>query len=127
MKLLTEDDRLQQIIKIVGEDVLPDDQKLVVLISKIIKIGVLQQSAFSEVDSYCPLEKQYNLIKIIMDTYTRAKKYVEKSIALSQILPSEMVSKLLTMKEEIKEIAEFKNIENMLNEHFEKLEGIYSK
>lgn len=127
MKLLTEDDRLQQIIKIVGEDVLPDDQKLVVLISKIIKVGVLQQSAFSEVDSYCSLEKQYHLIKIIMDTYTKAKKYVEKSIALSQILPSEIISKLMTMKEEIKEINEFKNIENMLNEHFEKLEGIYSK
>ncbi|WGS64309.1 V-type ATP synthase subunit A [Marinitoga aeolica] len=127
MKLLTEDDRLQQIIKIVGEDVLPDDQKLVVLISKIIKVGVLQQSAFSEVDSYCPLEKQYHLIKIIMDTYTKAKKYVEKSIALSQILPSEIISKLMTMKEEIKEINEFENIENMLNEHFEKLEGIYSK
>ena len=127
MKLLTEDDRLQQIIKIVGEDVLPDDQKLVVLISKIIKIGVLQQSAFSEVDSYCPLEKQYILIKIIMDIYIKAKKYVEKSIALSQILPSEIVSKLLTMKEDIKEIDDFKNIEDMLNEHFEKLESIYNK
>ncbi|KLO22231.1 V-type ATP synthase subunit A [Marinitoga sp. 1155] len=127
MKLLTEDDRLQQIIKIVGEDVLPDDQKLTVLISKIIKVGILQQSAFSEIDSYCPLEKQYYLLKTIMDTYSRSKKYIEKSIAISQVLPAEVISKLLTMKEEIKTIKEFKSIEGFLNTHFEKLENIYSK
>ncbi|AEX85003.1 archaeal/vacuolar-type H+-ATPase subunit A [Marinitoga piezophila KA3] len=125
MKLLTEDDRLQQIIKIVGEDVLPDNQKLTVLIAKMIKIGILQQSAFSEVDSYCPLEKQYYLLKIIMDTYQKAKKYVDRSIALSQVLPPEIISKLLTMKEEIKEIKEFEGIEKMLDEHFEKLESTY--
>ncbi|GAB6190104.1 ATP synthase subunit A [Marinitoga arctica] len=127
MKLLTEDDRLQQIIKIVGEDVLPDNQKLIVLIAKIIKVGVLQQSAFSDVDSYCSLEKQYNLIKIIMDTYNKAKVYVDKNIAISQILPSEIVSKLLTMKEEVKDVNEFKEIEDILNEHFEKLDTVYNK
>ncbi|SHE66096.1 V/A-type H+-transporting ATPase subunit A [Marinitoga hydrogenitolerans DSM 16785] len=126
MKLLTEDDRLQQIIKIVGEDVLPDNQKLVVLIAKIIKVGVLQQSAFSNVDSFCSLEKQYNLIKVIMDTYNKAKIYIDKNIAISRVLPSEIVSKLLTMKEEIKNIDEFKEIENMMNEHFKKLDTIYN-
>lgn len=126
MNLLSEDDRLQQIIKIVGEDVLPDNQKLVVLISKILKVGVLQQDSFSDVDAYCSLEKQYNLIKIIIDTYDRAKKYIDKSIAISQVLPSKIISKLQTLKEDIKDVEEFKPVEESLNEHFENLESTYS-
>jgi len=126
MKLLAEDDRLQQIIKIVGEDVLPDDQKLTVIVSRIIKVGILQQNAFSDVDSFCPLEKQYNLLKIVIDTYYRAKKLVEKSIAISQILPSELVSKLLTMKEEISNLEDFEKVEAFLKEHFDKLDKTYA-
>lgn len=126
MRLLAEDDRLQQIIKIVGEDVLPDDQKLTVEVSRIIKVGILQQNAFSDVDSFCPLQKQYNLLRIVIDMYYKAKKFIEKSIAISQILPSELVSRLLTMKEEISEPEDFEKIEAFLNEHFDELEKTYT-
>ncbi len=123
--LLAQDDKLQQIIKIVGEDVLPDNQKLVVLTSKIIKIGVLQQNAFSEVDSFCSLEKQFQMVKIIMDTYVKAKDFVAKSIPLSKVLPPQIVSDLMTMKEKITSIENFKAIEDEINKNFEDLERTY--
>jgi V/A-type H+-transporting ATPase subunit A len=125
--LLAQDDKLQQIIKIVGEDVLPDNQKLVVLISKIVKIGVLQQNAFSDVDSFCSLEKQFKMIKIILDSYKKAKTFIDKSIPLSKVLPPQIVSDLMTMKEKIKEIEGFKSIEEELNKNFADLEKIYNK
>ena len=72
------------------------------------------------------MEKQYNLLKIVVDTYYRAKKLVEKSIAISQILPSELVSKLLTMKEEISNLEDFEKVEAFLKEHFDKLDKTYA-
>jgi V/A-type H+-transporting ATPase subunit A len=125
--LLAQDDKLQQIIKIVGEDVLPDNQKLVVLISKIVKVGVLQQNAFSDVDSFCPLEKQFKMVKIILDSYMKAKTFIDKSIPLSKVLPPQIVSDLMTMKEKIKEVDGFKEIEEELNKNFNELEKIYNK
>ncbi|PNR92507.1 ATP synthase subunit A [Petrotoga sp. 9PWA.NaAc.5.4] len=126
MELLSQDDALQQTIKILGEDVLPDNQKLIVSIARIIKIGILQQSAFSDVDSYCPLEKQFRLLKIVIDVYNKATDFIKKSVAFTKVLPAEIVSKLLTMKEEIKNTEEFYNFENLINKHFEDLEREYS-
>ncbi len=123
--LLAQDDKLQQIIKIVGEDVLPDNQKLVVLISKIVKIGILQQNAFSDVDSFCPLDKQFYMVKLIMDTYEKAKKFIDRSIPLSKVLPPQIVSDLMTMKEKIVKTQDFKNIQDELDKNFEELEKTY--
>jgi len=126
MELLNQDDALQQTIKIVGEDVLPDIQKLVVSIARIIKIGILQQNAFSEVDSYCQLEKQHMMLKIIIDTYYKAKTFINRSVPITQVLPSEITSKLLTMKEDITDLNEFKKIEDFLSKHFEELKKKYN-
>lgn len=127
MRILSEDDVLQQTIRILGEDVLPDDQKLVVSIARIIKVGILQQNAFSDNDSYCPLKKQFQLLRIVIDVYKKATTFVKKAVAFTQVLPSELVSKLLTMKEEVKSMDDFKNIEDSIKKHFEELEKRYSK
>ena len=123
--LLAQDDKLQQIIKIVGEDVLPDNQKLVVLISKIVKIGILQQNAFSDVDSFCSLDKQFHMVKLIIDTYEKAKKFIDRSIPLSKVLPPQIVSDLMTMKEKIVKTQDLKNVQGELDKNFEELEKTY--
>jgi len=124
--ILVEDDRLQQIIKIMGEDVLPDDQKLTVLVARIIKVGVLQQNAFSEVDAFCPPEKQFRILKLIVDTYRSARKFIEKSIPVGKILPPEIVSKLSTLKESRNFEEEIVKTEKIIKDHFEQLEKLYA-
>ncbi len=126
MEILAEDTRLQEIIKIMGEDVLPDEQKLVVGVARMIKVGILQQNAYSEVDSFCPLEKQFKMLKIIVDFYDRAKEFVRKRAALSKILDPEMVSKLMRMKEDVKSIEELETLEKEIENHFLNLEKIYA-
>ena len=127
MELLNEDDRLQQIIKIMGEDVLPDDQKLVVSIARMIKVGILQQNAYSEIDSFCSLKRGFMMLKIVMDFYDRAVEFVKKKVALSQILKEDIVETMMRMKEMIgnDELEKFEDVRKMIDSHFEELERIY--
>jgi len=53
MEVLQREDKLQQIVKLVGPDVLPDSQRLVLVVAEIIKVGFLQQNAFDDIDAYC--------------------------------------------------------------------------
>ncbi len=124
LALLSEDDRLQQIIKLVGEDVLPDDQKLTVRAAYLVKVGFLQQSSYSNVDSFCRPEKQYEMLRIIMHFYNRAKKLVSKGVAISEILEGGLLSKLSRMKEDITndEYEKLKDIEKEIDSFFDKLE-----
>lgn len=63
--LLQEENKLMEIVKLVGADVLPDDQKLVIQIARVIRIGFLQQNAFHPDDTYVPIEKQRDMMKVI--------------------------------------------------------------
>ncbi|HAZ37576.1 MAG TPA: V-type ATP synthase subunit A, partial [Clostridiaceae bacterium] len=65
LSILQEESDLLEVVKLVGEDVLPDDQRLTLEIAKVIKIGYLQQNAFHKEDTYVPLNKQYEMLKII--------------------------------------------------------------
>ena len=69
LKLLYEEDKLKEIVMLVGEDVLPDDQRLILDISNVMKLGFLQQNAFSKVDTYVPLKKQVEMLKTIKLLY----------------------------------------------------------
>ena len=127
MELLAEDGKLQEIIKIMGEDVLPDMQKLVVGVARVIKVGLLQQSAYSEVDSFCPLDKQFKMLRIVVDFYDKAKKFVEMNAALSEILKGSVISKLMRMKEDYKTAEDLRELERELEEHFKELEKVYKE
>ena len=70
LRILYEENKLLEIVKLVGEDVLPDDQRLILEISKLLKVGFLQQNAFHKEDTYVPLTKQYLMLKVI-DIYMR--------------------------------------------------------
>ncbi len=127
MNIFSEDDNLQQIIKLVGEDVLPDDQKLVVRVANILKIGYLQQSAFSDVDAFCEVKKQYEMLRLILLYYDRAMELVSKGVAISEVLDEEIVSTLMRMKEKIPndKLNEFKDIEKKMISFFDSLDEKY--
>ena len=85
VKLLQEENELQEISKVVGEDVLSDSKKLVLEVCKAIRQGFLQQSAMNEIDTFVPIKKQFKMMKSILNLYNESMKLVERGIPISKI------------------------------------------
>ncbi|MEG0085222.1 MAG: V-type ATP synthase subunit A, partial [Niameybacter sp.] len=85
IRLLQEEEKLNEIVQLVGEDVLPNDQHLVLEIARTIKRGFLQQNALHKDDTYVSLEKQYKMLRVIDTLYTSALACVKRGIPLSTI------------------------------------------
>ena len=83
--LLQREDRLQQIVKLVGPDVLPDGHRLVLLVADMVKNGFLQQNAFDEIDMYSTPAKQAAMLRLIVDFFERADRLIGKGTALVAI------------------------------------------
>lgn len=99
--LLQEESSLMEIVKLIGSDVLPDDQKLVIETARVIRVGFLQQNAFHADDTYVPLEKQKLVMKTILHLHAKAKDIVAQNIPLSKILNLGLFDKLTKMKYDI--------------------------
>lgn len=99
--LLQEESSLMEIVKLIGSDVLPDDQKLVIETARVIRVGFLQQNAFHADDTYVPLEKQKLMMKTILHLHSKAKDIVAQNIPLSKILNLGLFDKLTKMKYDI--------------------------
>ena len=99
--LLQEESSLMEIVKLIGSDVLPDDQKLVIETARVIRVGFLQQNAFHADDTYVPLEKQKLMMKTILHLHAKAKDIVAQNIPLSNILNRGLFDKLTKMKYDI--------------------------
>lgn len=101
MKLLQEDEKLNEIVQLVGEDVLPNDQALVLETARIIKKGFLQQNALHKNDTYVVIEKQYKMMKVIDTFYENALKCVKMGIPISMIRSQDIMQDILKMKYEV--------------------------
>lgn len=99
--LLQEESSLMEIVKLIGSDVLPDDQKLVIETARVIRVGFLQQNAFHAEDTYVPLEKQKLMMKVILHLHEKAKEVVAREIPISKIIALGMFDKLTKMKYDI--------------------------
>ena len=99
--LLQEESSLMEIVKLIGSDVLPDDQKLVIETSRVIRVGFLQQNAFHAEDTYVPLEKQKQMMRVILHLHTKAREIVAREIPLSKVMAFGLFDKLTKMKYDI--------------------------
>ena len=99
--LLLEENSLMEIVKLIGADVLPDDQKLVIEIARVIRVGFLQQNAFQADDTFVPLEKQFKMMHVILHLYHRAKEVVARQIPLSKITATGLFDKFTKMKYDV--------------------------
>ncbi|MCK5731451.1 MAG: V-type ATP synthase subunit A [Tenericutes bacterium] len=99
--LLAEENKLMEIVKLIGKDVLPDDQKLVLEIGKVIRVGYLQQNAFHKDDTYVPLNKQLKMMEIILYLYRAAKQIVEQGKAFSLLTDTNIFAKVIKIKYDI--------------------------
>ena len=108
--LLQEESNLMEIVKLIGSDVLPDDQKLVIETAKVIRIGFLQQNAYHKDDTYVPLEKQLRMMKVILYLYDRLRHLIFQNIPISQVMELGLFDRIVKMKYDVP------------NDHLEKLD-----
>jgi V/A-type H+-transporting ATPase subunit A len=123
LELLKREQKLEQIVRLIGPDALPDEQRLVLITAEMIKNGFLQQSSFDDVDKYCVPEKQVLILQAIMEFHRRAEAAVKAGAPLPKIsaLPSrERISRL---KSEVANDAldEIRAVERELGSAFEEL------
>lgn len=96
--ILHEESQLMEIVKLVGSDVLPDDQKLIIEIAKVIRVGFLQQNAFHADDTFVPLKKQMLMMKVIVYLYSKSKQLIKAAIPISRIIELGLFEKLIKIK-----------------------------
>jgi len=98
MELLQKEQRLQQVVKLVGPDVLPQTQRLILDLCYIFKNAFLQQSAFDKVDAYTSAKKQFLMLKSILKYYEKANELVKKGISVDELKELPIYMEIMRMK-----------------------------
>lgn len=99
--LLKEEQTLMDIVRLIGSDVLPEDQKLVIETARLIRVGFLQQNAYHKDDTYVPLQKQFLMMKLILHFHHEAKKLLAEHVELKAIRESGVPELIVKVKYDI--------------------------
>ncbi|MFZ0556074.1 MAG: V-type ATP synthase subunit A [Nitrososphaeraceae archaeon] len=123
--ILQREDTLKEIVRLLGPEALPDEEKLILEVARMIKIGILQQNSFDKVDTYCSPQKQVKLVKLMVRFYKEALKALREGIPLADIRAMRVISSLLKAKFEIpdEEVQRLDGLENEMIEQFRKLQS----
>ena len=100
-KILAEEARLMEIVQLMGSDVLPDDQKLMIEIARVVRVGYLQQNAFHKDDTFVPLEKQFKMMEVILYLYKKAKEVVDEGKPIREVVETGIFDEVTKMKYDV--------------------------
>lgn len=125
MKILQAEDDLKNIVKLVGPEALPDKQRLILETARIIRIAFLQQNALDPVDTYCPAQKQFHMLKIIVDFHKQSERIVGKGVPLFKVTQLPILKEIMRMKTAVPndKINLLEDLERRMSQNFEKLES----
>jgi V/A-type H+-transporting ATPase subunit A len=115
MSVLHEETQLMEIVKLIGADVLPDDQKLVLEIARVIRVGYLQQNAFHPEDTYVPFEKQFKMLQLISYLKEQCQRLISTRRTIRAIVATGIFEDLIKIKYDVK------------NSELDKLDAYYEK
>ena len=120
LNILTTESRLNEIVKLIGSDVLPDDQKLILEIARVIRLGFLQQNAFHEEDTFVPLEKQLRMMKIILYLYEKCRELIEMGMPMALLRENRIFEKVIAIKYDVanKDLYKFDEYRQMIDEFY---------
>ena len=123
--ILQREDTLKEIVRLLGPEALPDEEKLVLEVARMIKIGILQQNSFDKVDTYCGPEKQLKLVKLMVNFYKEAQKSLKEGASLPDIRAMPIITTLLKAKFEIPDdqVAKLDSINGQMSDQFQKVSG----
>ncbi len=101
LTLLNQESNLLEIVKLIGSDVLPDDQKLVLEIAKVIRLGFLQQNAFHPDDTCVPMAKQYKMLDTILYLNDVSRKLIAMGMPMSVLKESNIFERVFSIKYDV--------------------------
>ena len=129
LDLLKEENRLQQIVRLIGPDALPNSQRLVLFVADMLKNGFLQQNAFDDIDKYCSIEKQILILELIMDFYKRSDECIKKGAVLSNITNLPVCDEIVRIKMVYsnEEIEKIQQVKEHLNSQLGEVERLFSR
>ena len=121
--LLQREDTLKEIVRLLGPESLPDEEKLILEVARMIKIGILQQNSFDKVDTYSSPEKQLKLVKLIVNYHKEAQKALKEGITLADIRTMSIIPSILKAKFEIpdEDVAKVDQLDRQMHEQFNKI------
>ncbi|MDR2150855.1 MAG: V-type ATP synthase subunit A [Spirochaetaceae bacterium] len=127
--ILKTEERLAEIVRLIGPDALPDDQRLILIIAEMIKNGFLQQNSFDPLDMYCVPEKQMRLLELIAEFYRRAEICIHRGATLAKINTLPFREQLARLKSEVPndDMSAFETIELEMQSAFDELERTYQR
>lgn len=99
MLLLQKEAELQEIVQLVGPDALPESEKVILEVTRMIREDYLQQFAFHEIDAFCPPKKQYLMLKAIITFYNVTTGALERGVSLRQVMDLPIKQEVARMKE----------------------------
>ena len=118
--ILQREDTLKEIVRLLGPEALPDEEKLVMEVARMLKIGILQQNSFDKVDTYCSPVKQLKLVRLMVKFYKDAQKALKEGKSLADIRALPIITTLLKAKFEVtdEQISKLDEIEKQLSDSF---------
>ena len=99
--ILAEEKSLLEIVKLIGSDVLPDDQKLIIETARVIRVGFLQQNALSDIDTFVTTDKQLRMMRTVLLLHHMAKELIAKQIPLTRIVETGLFDKVIQIKNNV--------------------------
>ncbi len=127
MELLSEENRLSQIVKLVGPDALPYAERMVLETTRLIREGILQQNATDPVDAYSPIEKQIRMLELVLYFHDRGMNIIRRGAPISMIHDLPVVDMLIRMKSNVKndELNKFDDVQKAIDEQMSQLDAEY--
>lgn len=127
MELLSEENRLSQIVKLVGPDALPYAERMVLETSRLIREAILQQNATDPVDAYSPVEKQIRMLELVLYFHERGMNIIRRGAPISMIHDLPVVDMLIRMKSNVPndELNKFDDVQKAIDEQMSQLDAEY--
>ena len=122
-ELLQREDSLKEIVRLLGPEALPDEEKLILEVARMIKIGFLQQSAFDEIDAYCSPQKQVALLRMFVDFYNSALETLRSGVSLDDVRAMPVIPDILRAKFTVKEeeLGDIEKLKSRFSKDFQSL------
>ena len=124
--ILQREDTLKEIVRLLGPEALPDEEKLILEVARMVKIGLLQQNSFDDVDTFCSPEKQYKLMKLLVDFYNKGQQAIKEGTGLADIRAMSSITSILKARMDIKddEMPKLDQLSTSMSEEFKSLSGV---
>lgn len=124
--VLQREDTLKEIVRLLGPEALPEEEKLILEVARMIKIGILQQNSFDNVDTYCSPKKQFKLLKLLVNFYRNAQRALKEGATITDIRAMSVISSMLKARMEIPDdqLDKLDQVEALMNEQFKNIVGV---